>query len=138
MKKLILLLLTAFILNGCSNCGEVNIPNDVSSIKVYYLPFSILTPIGGLTSEEALKYDNFEISSKSEIKLIINEIKNLEGLKNKPPFGEENIYLRADFLSEEGSTTTLLFDKNSFKIENCLYKESEKLIELLISNFEEN
>lgn len=136
MKKCLILFLFMNLMMSCTHCEELKIPETISKVKVHYLPFGILSPVGGPTESEILNMDSIIITDKNKINTLKSHIEELKKQEKDVVFGKNSIYLRVDLYTEKDTNLmTILFDKSTFKIDDCYYKENQKLTNLLIEGF---
>lgn len=137
--RLFFVLILLVTISGCNTCKEIKLTDEISKIRVYYLPFDIMSTVGAPSKTEILEYDNITIKDSTKIKKILNEISLLSKAKRGVYFDENYVYLRVDFYDNKNENIeTLLFDKSHFKLNNCFYDDNNTLINLLIEDFEQN
>ena len=109
---------------------------NITHIHVFYTPFDISFPIGS-TEEDARLVAKIELTDTLKIKQIKEEILNLSNSSILDDFYANNVYLVCDFFSKDKKVFSLIFDKNTIKINGKLYKNNTKLINSLISSKKE-
>jgi hypothetical protein len=133
MRKYLILLLSLVLVN-CTDCIKTKTFLNTERIELYYIPLSLLSPVGGLNEKTIIETQKSVINEKERIEKILELIKNLEPIDDSN-YNSSNLYLRANFISENGEVKTLLFDKVTFKIGSCFYKDDGKLYDTITKGF---
>lgn len=130
MKRIYFVMMLLVIL-GCQNPIERLDCQKIDSIGVYYLPFGISSPIGGLTQESIKDLDKKEVDNEQKIQKICDRTSQIKELEDVD-FMDTKVHLRADFINNEKEVLTILSDGNTFKIGRRIYELDTELLNLLI------
>lgn len=135
LKYILILTVPFFSVISCQVKPKIEKYN-ITRIHVFYTPFSISFPIGS-TEDDARLVSKVELTDTLRIKQIKEEILNLSSSSMLDDFYANNVYLVCDFFSKDKKVFSLIFDKNTIKINGKLYKNNTKLINSLISSKKE-
>lgn|SRR5690554_3348608 len=131
MVKRIYFVLILFTFLGCQNPNERLDCQKIDFIGVYYLPFGISSPTGGLTQDSIKDLDKKEVDNEQKIQKICDRTSQIKELKDVD-FMDTKVHLRADFVQDKKEVLTILSDGNIFKIGRRIYELDTELLNLLI------
>ncbi|WP_075343750.1 hypothetical protein [Tenacibaculum agarivorans] len=132
-RHIIFLVLTLLFLTNCTDCKKNQNLTDIKSIEFYFTPLDILSPVDGFDEKSITTTFKHSITEKTRIDEILKLIKSLEVSNDE--LIKKGIYLRADFINEKGVRKILLFDKMTFKLGNCSYKDDDRLFQTITRGF---
>jgi len=129
MRKNSLLMIFCFLMS-CQN-GDVNFSN-IKYIEVYSVSFN-LRPMVSISKDQCMKAEPYLIKDGDMLKQIGKVLNSLKESPRKKY--NENIYLICQIYFENNSMVELLYNQQEISLNNKIYLDSDKLIQLVHQSY---